>query len=136
MEKDKRDPRTHAIIGAAMEVHRQLGCGFLEAVYQEAPALELAARAIPYRHEVELPVSYKGERLNTHYRADFICDDSVIVEVKALDRLSGVEEAQVIHYLKVTGKEVGWLVNFGRESLEYRRFVLPAKSAQSADIVL
>jgi GxxExxY protein len=127
MEKDNRDPRTHAIIGAAMEVHRQLGCGFLEAVYQEALALELTARAIPYRREVELPVTYKGQRLNTHYRADFICSDSVIVEVKALDRLSGVEEAQVINYLKVTGKEVGLLLNFGRESLEYRRLVLSAK---------
>jgi len=88
--------------------------------------LELAGRGIPCRREVELPVSYKGQRLNTHYRADFICSDSVIVEVKALDRLSGVEEAQVINYLKVTGKEVGMLLNFGGESLEYRRLVLSA----------
>lgn len=127
MEKHQRDPRTHAIIGAAIEVHRQLGCGFLEAVYQEALALELTARTISYRREVELPVLYKGSRLSTHYRADFICFDAVIVEVKALARLSGVEEAQVINYLKVTGKEVGLIVNFGRESLEYRRFVLSAK---------
>ena len=112
-----------------MEVHRQLGCGFLEAVYQEALALELAARAGPFRREVELPVTYKGQQLNTHYRADFVCYDSVIIEVKALDRLSGVEEAQVINYLKITGKEVGLLVNFGGKSLDYRRFVLSAKSA-------
>lgn len=91
--------------------------------------MELATRVIPYRREVELPVVYKGQRLNTHYRADFICSDSVIVEVKALDRLSGVEDAQVINYLKVTGKEVGLLLNFGRESLEYRRLILSAKSA-------
>ena len=112
-----------------MEVHRQLGCGFLEAVYQEALALELAARAVLFRREVELPVTYKGQQLNTHYRADFVCYDSVIIEVKALDRLSGVEEAQVINYLKITGKEVGLLVNFGGKSLDYRRFVLSAKSA-------
>ena len=78
---------------------------------------------------MELPVTYKGQKLATHYRADFVCYDSVIVEVKALDRLSGVEEAQVINYLKITGNEVGLLVNFGRVSLEYRRLVLSAKSA-------
>ncbi len=84
-QKEKRDPRTYAIIGAAIEVHRQLGCGFLEPACQEALALELAAQSMPYRREVELPVAYKGRRLYKHYRADFICYDSVIVEVKALD---------------------------------------------------
>lgn len=132
-QKEKRDPKTYAIIGAAMEVHRELGCGFLEAVYQEALALELAAREVPYRREPELPVLYKGKELNTHYRADFICYDSVVVEVKALDRIGGVEEAQVLNYLKATGREVGLLLNFGSESLEYQRFVLSAKSAQSVD---
>jgi len=137
MAKEKRDSRTYAIIGAAIEVHRQLGCGFLESVYQEAMALELTARSIPYRREVEIPVLYKGQRLNAFFRADFVCFDTVIVELKALASLSGVEEAQVLNYLKATGFEIGLLLNFGTASLEHRRLVfsklLPSeKSAKSA----
>jgi len=120
---ENRDPRTFAVIGAAMEVHRVLGCGFLEAVYQEALALEMQTRAIPHRREVELPVFYKGQRLMTQYKADFIAYDDVIVELKALAKLSGMEEAQIINYLKSSGLKVGLLINFGAPSLEYRRFV-------------
>ncbi len=123
---EKRDPRTYAIIGAVMEVHRQLGGGFLEPVYQEALGIELKARDIPGHREVELPVLYKGQRLACAYRADFICFESVIVELKAVRDLSGVHEAQVINYLKATGFEVGLLLNFGAESLQYKRLVLSA----------
>lgn len=129
----QKDPRTHAVIGAAMEVHRQLRCGFLEAVYQEALALELAGRSIPYRREVELPVVYKSQRLATAYGADFVCYEAVVVEMKALAKLGGVEEAQIIHHLKATGLETGLLINFGAPSLEWKRFVYskPKPSTQS-----
>ena len=120
-QKEKGDPRTYAIIGAAMEVHRHLGCGFLEPVYQEALAIELSAQRIPFDREVDLPVFYKGERLNTAYGAGFVCYDSIIVEAKALSKLSGVEEGQMINYLKATGPQVGLLVNFGEPSLEHKR---------------
>jgi len=120
---EQRDSRTYAIIGAAMEVHGALGCGFLEAVYQEALALELTQRGVPYRREAELPIFYKGRQLATTYRADFVCHDAVIVEPKALSTLSGTEEAQILHYLKASGIKTGLLINFGSPSLEYKRFV-------------
>jgi GxxExxY protein len=125
----ENDPRTYSIIGAAMEVHRHLGCGFFEPVYQEALELELTARGVPFRRQVELPVRYKGVLLETYYIADLICYDVVVVELKALSRLSGVEEAQVINYLKATGHEIGLLLNFGRASLEFKRFILSRSSA-------
>ena len=119
----ERDPRTYAIIGAAIEVHKHLGCGFLESVYQEALAIELGLREIPFRREVRLPVSYKGQVLVTRFCADFICFDSLVVELKALAHMSGSEEAQLINYLKATRYKVGLLLNFGTRSLQHRRFV-------------
>jgi len=119
----ERDPRTYAIIGAAIEVHKQLGQGFLEPVYQEALAIEFGRRNIPFRREVRLPIHYKEQLLGTTYCADFICFDSIVVELKALSRMSGTEESQVINYLKATRFQLGLLLNFGTRSLEHRRLV-------------
>ncbi len=118
-----RDPQTHAIIGAAMEVHRLLGHGFLERVYQDALAVELLGRNIAFTRETDLPVTYKGQLLSCGYRADFVCYDSVIVETKALNDLSGTEEAQVLNYLRASGFSRGFLINFGQPSLQFKRMV-------------
>jgi GxxExxY protein len=133
-EKTERDPRTFAIIGAGFEVHKTLGGGFLEAAYGDALAVEFAAREIPFDRERELPIIYKGRRLPTACRADFVCYGEIIVEIKALGRLSPVEEAQVINYLKASEFELGLLLNFGPKSMEQRRLVnsKSAKSAKSA----
>jgi len=133
-QKTKRDPETFAIIGAAMEVHRELGHGFLEAVYQEAMAIEMTAREIPFQREVPLPVVYKGEKLACGYRADFVCHENVLVELKAINQLTGADEAQVINEMKATGMQRALLFNFGAPSLEYKRRVLNLReSAQSAE---
>jgi len=125
------DPRTYAIIGAAMEVHRQLGCGFLEAVYQEAMEIELAARSILFQAQIDIPVRYKGRVLKMFYRPDFLCCDSIVVELKALTQIGPIEEAQVINYLKGTGHEIGLLLNFGRTSLQSKRFILTPNTVDS-----
>jgi GxxExxY protein len=128
MFQPTKDHRTHAVIGAAMEVHKELGSGFLEAVYQEALEREFREREIPFKSQSPVQIMYKGEPLNKTYQPDFICFDNVLVEIKALSILSGTEESQIINYLKATGLEIGLLINFGTKSLEYRRFVYSKQS--------
>ena len=126
----KRDPQTYEIIGAAMEVHREMGHGFLEAVFQEALEFEFTLRGIPCKSQVEIPVFYKGNKLDCGYRADFLCYDDVLVEIKALVKLTPREDAQVINYLKATRLQRALLFNFGTPSLEHKRLVFGGAEAE------
>jgi GxxExxY protein len=115
----------YAIVGAAIEVHKEYGCGFLEGVYQEAMELQLVERGIPFEAQKELTIRYKRWVLKKKYCADLICFGAILVEIKALDRLTSREEAQVLNYLKATGLTVALLINFGAHGrLQWKRFVL------------
>ena len=115
----------YSIVGAAMEVYYTLGIGFLEPVYQAALAVEFNGRGIPNEKEPRLEITYKGVYLSKTYRPDFVCFDNIIVELKTQVRLTGVDEAQIINYLKVTNKRLGLLMNFGSlPTLEWKRYVM------------
>ena len=114
----------YKIIGACMAVHRELGHGFLEPVYQEALSIEFHYKGIPFVREQELSIKYRGIELNKIYKADFVCYNSIIVELKAISELSNDHIAQLINYLKATNLKVGLLINFGTSSLQHKRLVL------------
>ena len=113
---------TYNIIGAAMSVHRELGSGFLESVYQEALEIEFSRRNIPFVAQQKIKIQYKDVLLNQYYIPDFFCYDKIIVEIKAVSNVLPEHEAQIIHYVKATGKKMGLLLNFGQESLYHKRF--------------
>jgi GxxExxY protein len=114
----------YAIVGAAMDVYNDLGPGFLENVYQEAMEIEVNARKIPSKPIQEIHIKYKAIPLKKFYIADLVCYDKIIVEFKAMDKLTLREEGQLLNYLKATGMKVGVLINFGHyPSLEWKRFV-------------
>ena len=114
----------HQIVGCAFKVYNQLGHGFLEQVYQCALEIELKHAGIPFEAQKRIPVYYLGEKLDVFYKADILCFDKVIVELKAEQSLSDVHDAQVINYLKATGSQVGLLINFGnRRKLEFKKIV-------------
>ena len=116
---------TYEVVGAAMEVYYKLGAGFLEPVYQQAFAIELELRGIPFRREERFTISYKGRMLDREYVADFFCYDQIIVELKAVSQLTAVDWAQVINYLKVTGCRVGLIFNFcSHGKLEWKKLVI------------
>ena len=117
----KYEEQTSKIIKACMEVHNELGNGFLEAVYQEALEQELKLQGIPYEREKLLPVMYKGKQLDKEYYADFICYGNIIIELKAVTNLVKAHKAQILNYMKALKSEVGLLVNFGETSLKWER---------------
>ena len=130
MNEDKK-PSTYAIIGAAMEVHRELGGGFLETVYRDALAVKFVTRNIPFERERLCPVRCKGGMLPSHYEADFVCFGEIIVELKVLKALSTADDAQVLNYLKCTGFYRAILLNFGAPSLQAKRFVLGSEKVKT-----
>ncbi len=116
------EKETYAILGAAIEVYNQLGPGFLEAVYQEALELEFNDREIPFNPQAELYIHFKGRQLKKSYITDFLAYDQILVEIKALDNLTSIEEAQLLNQLKATGCPLGLLINFGHSpKLEWKR---------------
>jgi GxxExxY protein len=114
----------YRIMGACFEVYKELGCGFLEAVYQECLAMEFEAQAIPFRPQVELGLQYKGRKLKQTFIPDFVCWEKIIVEIKALPDITDLHRAQLHNYLKATGYKLGLLVNFGHfPRVEWERIV-------------
>ncbi|WP_321516528.1 GxxExxY protein [Marinifilum fragile] len=115
--------KTYSIIGACMTVHRNLGSGFLESVYSEALAKELEKRKIPFVKEKKIELFYDGQKMNKYFKADFVCFDSIIIEIKSKSCLLKIDEQQTINYLKATKYQLGLLINFGENSLRYKRFI-------------
>jgi GxxExxY protein len=121
-----RDPVTERIIGCAIEVHRALGPGLLESAYEKCLAFELGQHGIPFRQQLPVPVEYKGVRLDCGYRIDLLVDDAIIVELKSVDQLAPVHEAQLLTYMKLARIRTGLLINFNQQRLVdgLRRFKL------------
>src|ERR1039457_1301483 len=134
MEKLILKDEVYTIVGAAMEVHREKGFGFSEPVYQECREIERVCRKVPSEPQREMHLSYKGHPLKKTYVADFVAFGKIIVELKALDKLTSREESQVINYLKASGLEVGVLLNFGASSLEWKRIVLTNHGPEKVDL--
>jgi GxxExxY protein len=108
----EQDPLTHRIIGCAIDVHRELGPGLLESAYEQCLAHELSVQRIPFKMQVPLPVGYKAVLLDCGYRLDLVVDDQVLVELKSVDKLLPIHEAQMLTYLKLSRMSTGLLINF------------------------
>lgn len=121
---DERDPQTYAILDACYAVHGAKGCGYLEPVYHECLAIELEHIGIPYTHEHPFSLEYRGRALRSTYYGDFVCYFEVLLDLKAVGKLTDKLVAQTINYLKASGLYRALLINFGAPSLEFKRFVL------------
>ena len=117
---------SYLIVGAAIEIHKQLGPGFLEAIYHKALAYELTLRGIPFEQKKTLPVYYKGQLLG-EYEADFVIDGRIILELKAVSAINSAHEAQALHYLTATGLQLAIIINFGASSLQSKRIAKSLK---------
>ena len=115
----------YQLMGAAFEVHNQLGYGMAEEVYQQSLEIELGIRGVPFQAKQELAVFYKNRRLDTHYKPDLLVFSLIVVELKAVSELNPDHDAQLFNYLRIARHPVGYLINFGRKNqLEWRRFVI------------
>jgi len=114
---------TYKIIGAAQEVHKELGSGFLEVVYQDSLEIELQKQGIPYKREFPIPILYKDIKLKRSYYADFLCYEKIIIEIKSVKQIVDEYYSQVLHYLKATKLRLGLLINFGESSLNLKRII-------------
>ncbi|MCK4328812.1 GxxExxY protein [candidate division WOR-3 bacterium] len=122
---------THKIIGAAMEVHKRVGPGFSEKIYENGFIVELNLQGIPYEQQNRVTINYKGHNIGD-YIIDTVVDKRIVVELKALDKINNIHEAQLISYLKASECKVGLIINFGKPSLEWKRILLK-KELQSSD---
>ena len=122
------EDETYALLGACFTVYNDKGCGFTEEIYQECLELELSDQRIPFAAQKELPLTYKGRPLKKKFKADFVCHEKIILEIKAVSALADEHRSQVLNYLNATGCPVGLLVNFGSyPKVEYERIVLTQK---------
>jgi GxxExxY protein len=117
------EEKSYKIIGACMTVHKELGSGFLESVYQEALEKQFIKENIPYQRQQKLHIIFNNEKLKKYFMADFVCYDSIILEIKSASFLHPDNSKQVINYLKATDFKVGLLINFGQPSLKWKRFI-------------
>lgn len=117
------EKETYKIIGACINVHKKLGNGFLEPVYQEVLVNELLKAGIPFEQQKKLTIYYDGSKLNNHFVADFVCFKKIMVEIKSVNSMNQVIKQQVINYLKATNLQIGLLINFGEKSLTWKRFI-------------